>query len=206
MIRSTLFLLIYGSGVLYLLQLCYVNWSETGLTHTGYLLLICRKVCCWHHSAIFPLCNDETIWTAFVIIIGLFKWVGGPCERISGWMSSRTSTTDNLQNNEQARGRWFFKEGGGGGGGGGGLHCVKVRVPISWFLPPPFMAKTSFFKTFDKFNLLQFLNDDDELLTIFSQYLKWSFGMVCYTIFKSKKHASPNNTQLVSMEGVFLQT
>lgn len=26
-----------------------------------------------------------------------------------------------------------------------------------------------------------------------------------YTLFKSKKHASPNNTQLVSMEGVFVQ-
>ena len=31
-------------------------------------------------------------------------------------------------------------------------------------------------------------------------------GMVWYTLFKSKKHASPNNTQLVSMEGVFVQT
>ena len=27
-----------------------------------------------------------------------------------------------------------------------------------------------------------------------------------YMVFKSKKHASPNNTQLVSMEGVFVQT
>ena len=26
-----------------------------------------------------------------------------------------------------------------------------------------------------------------------------------YTFFQSKKHASPNNTQLVSMEGVFVQ-
>ena len=69
-----------------------------------------------------------------------------------------------------------------------------------------FYGQNVFFKTFDKFNLLQFLNDDDELLTIFSQYLKWSFGMVCYTIFKSKKHASPNNTQLVSTEGVFVLT
>ena len=27
-----------------------------------------------------------------------------------------------------------------------------------------------------------------------------------YTLFKSKKHASPDNTQLVSMKGVFVQT
>ena len=27
-----------------------------------------------------------------------------------------------------------------------------------------------------------------------------------YTLFKLKKHASPNNTQLVFMEGVFVQT
>ena len=32
------------------------------------------------------------------------------------------------------------------------------------------------------------------------------YGMVRYTLFKSKKHASPNDTQLVSMEGVFVQT
>ena len=32
------------------------------------------------------------------------------------------------------------------------------------------------------------------------------YGMVWYTLFKSKKHASPNNTQLVSMEGVRLKT
>ena len=33
------------------------------------------------------------------------------------------------------------------------------------------------------------------------------YGMVWYTLFKSQKHAhtSPNNTQLVSMEGVFVQ-
>ena len=29
------------------------------------------------------------------------------------------------------------------------------------------------------------------------------YGMVWYTLFQSLKHASPNNTQLVSMEGVF---
>ena len=29
------------------------------------------------------------------------------------------------------------------------------------------------------------------------------YGMVWYTLFKSLKHTSPNNKQLVSMEGVF---
>ena len=32
------------------------------------------------------------------------------------------------------------------------------------------------------------------------------YGMVWYTLFKSKKHASLNNTQLVSIKGVFVQT
>ena len=35
--------------------------------------------------------------------------------------------------------------------------------------------------------------------------IEW-YGMVWYTLFKSKKHASPNNTQLVSMEAMFVQT
>ena len=34
-------------------------------------------------------------------------------------------------------------------------------------------------------------------------YTKW-YGMVWYTLFKSRKHASPNNTQLVSIVGVFV--
>ena len=31
------------------------------------------------------------------------------------------------------------------------------------------------------------------------------YDMIWHTLFKSKKHASPNNTQLVSMEGIFEQ-
>ena len=49
--------------------------------------------------------------------ISLFKWVGGTCKRIFGWRSSRTSTTDNLQNNELARSRWFTT----------GLHLETVK-------------------------------------------------------------------------------
>ena len=37
-------------------------------------------------------------------------------------------------------------------------------------------------------------------------FCKWQGRVGRYTLFKSKKHASPNNTQLVSMEGVFAQT
>ena len=41
---------------------------------------------------------------------------------------------------------------------------------------------------------------------IVGRHVERRYGMVRYTLFKSKKHASPNDTQLVSMEGVFVQT